>query len=599
MGEMMTTNGLRFNETLAGFVAETDPDDFEWGFRKGRAEGSSFTMVLTIEADVLDSFISSPRHQAHITGTVTAPKVAPGPLTIVHGSFELLVPDATRVDTWNMNYELDLRSEDEKGFHLKGHKVVNHVSVLHAWTELSTLYTTLSDERGHVVATGILRISPLRFLQLLQSMKVMRPRSTVDSVYSLIRFALAFLRLLVPAYGPWPLGESVAFVPPLAGDPDRKPAPSPDLTHYCHGHDRPEWNEEDGDDVWLRLARFRPPDDDKYLKGPVVLAPGMLMSTAAFAATTIEKNLLEYLLEHSYEVWLFDWRGSTDLASARSNFTLDDVAREDWPTAVDHVCQIANVKQVQAIGHCMGSLTLQMAILAGYKKIGSAVCSQVTVHPVAPFFSRWKSNHHVGPWLQRIGFRTIQPETAPDLLDRVIDLFVRLNPFMPRDERCTLGVCRWITALLGPTHHHAQLNLATHREIVKWFGVGDLTALDHISLMISMQRAVDAHGEDVYLPHVKRMKLPILFLAGGYNRIFLPESSKRTMEWLVAHNGPALYERAFLPDYAHLDGFVGRNADKDVYPIIVQHLDAHQIATAPASSASSPPLPDSALVSSE
>jgi cholesterol oxidase len=112
--------------------------------------------------------------------------------------------------------------------------------------------------------------------------------------------------------------------------------------------------------------------------------------------------------------------------------------------------------------------------------------------------------------------------------------------------------------------------------IIKWFGVGDLTALNHIGLIIRRNQAVNHRGENVYLPNVDRMRLPILFLAGGRNRIFLPESSERTMRWLEAANGSSLYRRVYLPEYAHLDGFVGRNAERDVYPLIVDHLDAHR-----------------------
>ena len=84
--------------------------------------------------------------------------------------------------------------------------------------------------------------------------------------------------------------------------------------------------------------------------------------------------------------------------------------------------------------------------------------------------------------------------------------------------------------------------------------------------MIRTGAAVDRDGNDVYLPHVERLNFPILFLAGDQNRIFLPETSARTYAWLRAANGTELYERLVLTGYAHLDGFIGRDAARDVYP---------------------------------
>jgi hypothetical protein len=585
---MRMPSGLRFNETMAGFVALTRSGDFEGGFEQGRAEASLVQTYLTIEADDLDRFIADPPHSARISGTLVAPILSQRRLTVIEGSFKLLVPDPTRADSWNMRYAMTVTSDDGHHFQFEGHKVVNHGSAIHAWPELTTLYTTLKDENGHVLATGILHITMLQFLRLMRSMTVLRGGSTLAAYMKLLRFRLSFVRMLLPAYGPWPLGESVAFLSKQSCDSQSRLPPSPTTTEFCHASG--DWDGTLSDDVWLKLTRYLPKataevttDDtandtvENKLKGPVMLAPGLLMSTAAFVSTTTDQSLTEHLLQKDYDVWLFDYRASIDLPSARSDFTLDDVAQKDWPTAVARVLEVTRADNVQAVAHCMGSLTLQMAMLSGkVPKVTTAVCSQVTVQPVSPFFNRWKSDHHVSRWLQKLGFRTIQPETIPDLIDRISDLLLRLNPFIPKGERCTLAECRWITAFCGPTHRHAQLNLATHRSIVKWFGVGDLTALDHVSLIITKGKAVDHEGRDEYLPHVARMAdRHILFLAGTRNRIFLPESSERTMRWLQRHNNPAFYARVPLHDYAHLDCFIGRNAATDVFPIISDHLDQH------------------------
>jgi len=385
----------------------------------------------------------------------------------------------------------------------------------------------------------------------------------------------SFLRRLLPIYGPWPLGESAAFRSIPAGKASRPMTAPLKEVHYCHEYG--DWDDRMADDVWLRLRRY-----GNGTKGPVMVTHGLLMSTAAYLITTIDQNLTEYLVDHGYDVWLFDYRASTDLPSALSNFTLDDIATADWPEAVGFVKNRTG-RDVEVVGHCMGSLTLQMALLAdsknnpsrGLQGVRAAVCSQVTVHVEARFYNRMTAALRVAKRLQRVGFRTIQPETTPDALDWLIDLILRLNPFVPRGQRCSLAVCHWVTAFCGPTHRHEQLNLETHRNIVNLFGPGDLKALKQIARIIRHKTAVSSKGADDYLPNVQQLKdLPILFLAGDYSRIF-PAAGARKIHNCLQDNGCTKSKLVSLPQYAHLDGFIGENSSCEIFPIIEEFLAAH------------------------
>ena len=44
---------------------------------------------------------------------------------------------------------------------------------------------------------------------------------------------------------------------------------------------------------------------------------------------------------------------------------------------------------------------------------------------------------------------------------------------------------------------------------------------------------MSADGEDVYLPHLDRLKMPIRFIHGEKNVCYLPESTQRTYELAV------------------------------------------------------------------
>ena len=81
-----------------------------------------------------------------------------------------------------------------------------------------------------------------------------------------------------------------------------------------------------------------------------MLAPGYGNAARAFALDTVPKSFTEYLGEHGYDVWLFDYRASPDLPSSRTQFTVDDIAMRDWPAAIAHVRSETGAESVQALG---------------------------------------------------------------------------------------------------------------------------------------------------------------------------------------------------------------------------------------------------------
>src|SRR5690606_31538747 len=131
-------------------------------------------------------------------------------------------------------------------------------------------------------------------------------------------------------------------------------------------------------------------------RGPVLLAAGFGMSATSFLVGTIGTNLTEYLVARGYDVWLFDYRASIDLPSARTEFTLDRIATEDWPAAVAEVRRVTGADNVQALGHCVGSASLMMALAAGLTGVRSAVCMQFTLHPVTSYLNQVKAALRVG-----------------------------------------------------------------------------------------------------------------------------------------------------------------------------------------------------------
>jgi cholesterol oxidase len=105
------------------------------------------------------------------------------------------------------------------------------------------------------------------------------------------------------------------------------------------------------------------------------------------------------------------------------------------------------------------------------------------------------------------------------------------------------------------------------------FGYGNLTAFSQITELLRKGHLVDSAGQDTYLPQVARLKLPIAIIHGADNVFFFPRGSEMTYEWLRQNNGVDLYTRHVIPNYAHLDCFIGANAARDVLPTVLAELE--------------------------
>jgi cholesterol oxidase len=556
---------LTFTERLAGFVSMSVHDGYPEGHERGRDDGASVEMLVTIGYDDVQAMLANPECEARISGTVLAPELSPHRLTVTEGRFTLLDRDPSRAETWHMRYRMTLLAEDGRQYLFEGHKDLRRDGTRHAWTETSTLYTTIGEVNGTEPGMGILHLKPADLGRLIRSIEVEGvPRKQQ------VEYRRAFLKLfaveMVHIYG-GVLDEAGAFPSaPRQAPPVREPK-DPDGIWWCDsGH---QWHagESLGGDAFLRLTRYKAGD-----KGPVMMAGGFGMSSHSFLAPTIEENLTEFLAKAGYDVWLFDYRAGIDLPSAGTEFTLDDIARVDWPVAVAKVLAETGRDDVQAFGHCVGSVSLQMAILAGLRGIRAAVCAQFPMHPASSVFNIVKAQIHSADILAGLGGDGLSPDNRRSPRNELTDIALRTLP-MPAEERCGQAVCRWINAVYGCTHRHAQLNDATHLALNDMFGFGNIESMEHLSLMLRKGLAVTHSGGMDYFDHPERMAgTRLLLLQGMQNYIFHPAGTLRTWRWLLSSNRQGEYERKELPGYAHLDAIVGSRAAIDVYPSIAEYL---------------------------
>jgi cholesterol oxidase len=146
--------------------------------------------------------------------------------------------------------------------------------------------------------------------------------------------------------------------------------------------------------------------------------------------------------------------------------------------------------------------------------------------------------------------------------------------------------------MYGPLYEHEQLNRPVHDAIHEMFGVTSLTVFEQLARMVRLGHAVKTDGT-TYLRDLERLAIPITYIHGEVNRCFLPASTQATFDLLSKTNGGDRYRRIVVPGYGDIDCVIGKNAAHDVFPLILNHLQAQtgQAYDAAASNAPSAPSP--------
>jgi cholesterol oxidase len=482
---------------------------------------------------------------------------------VTEGDFNLAVfdpDDPARVR--RMKYRMLLTSEEGKKFFFDGFKIIRDDPGFDLWADTTTLYITVYEGEsmeGPVVGKGILHVTLDDFQKQATTMKVLHAPNKREELKAIARFGRSFSGTLFDIYAGIFAGASLfdPDAPPRQKRPLRTSVPE---VHF--------FKTEDG--VQLRLTRYQGGD-----KGPVMLVHGLGVSSLAFSVDTIDTNMTEYLFEHGYDVWLLDYRSSIELPYADTPYTADDVAKYDWPAAVATVKSITGADSIQVVVHCYGAITWTMAMLSGLEGVRSAVCSQVGAHINVLPANRIRAGLYLAELMEGLGIDnlTMYTDTHDNWLDQLYNRALRLYPVIPREEQCNNPVCHRITFLYAPLYEHDQLNNATHAIMHELFGVASLDNFSHLGVLTRKGHLVTASGDEAYVPNVDRLDIPIAFIHGAENETWLPESTERTLNWLRENNTEQLYTRHLVTNYGHIDCIFGRNAAKDVYPHILDHLE--------------------------
>jgi cholesterol oxidase len=553
--------GMQFTETMSGFFSLQQTTDFARSAAQGLADGSTMSFTVAVMSDDLAAMLTEQTHPGAIVGTLSAPCVSPEPLTVTDGVFHLFIDDPNIVGQRLMTYDMPMVTNDGRHFFLHGFKETHSNTGLQIWGDNSTLYVTLyegSDATGPVLGKGILHILPADFAKQMTTMKVTNATSEAQRLEGLVKFGDFFGKTIFDTYGGVLRPDSLfnPNAPPRKKRPLR--APIPELHPFAAL-----------DGVPLLLTRYQ-----GGTKGPVILSHGLGVSSRIFSTDTIDTNLVEFLVAQGYDVWLLDYRDSIALPASQQESTGDQVATLDYPAAIDTVRRATGAESVQMLVHCYGSTTFFMAMLAGQQHVRSIVCSQIASDVIAVPLTRFKAGLHTPNVFKELGFESLTAYVASnsDWKAKLFDDALRLNPIQFK-ELCTNPVCHRITFLYSLLYEHAKLNTSTHDAMHELFGIANIASLEHLSLLVRTKHLVSAKGEEVYMQHLDRLKIPICFIHGELNDCYLPISTELTFNSLVETNGPGLYERHVIPGYGHIDCIFGQSAAQDVYPYMLAHLE--------------------------
>ena len=562
------TIGIQFTETMKGYFSSKhrvgdELEIYEEAAAAGKEDDSSIAFTLTIISNDLNATIENAQHRANIVGTIDIPALSDEPLLVNQGIFNLFVVYPETPGTKRMNYKMQLTDSAGKHYWFSGYKVVkDSPNVFEIWPATSTLYITIfegQDDSGPVVGKGVMHIEPADFAKQMTTMKAFNASSLEEKIKAEARFGQHFAGVLYETYG------SILYNPPRYNPdaPPRKKRPlrvgTPELFPFTTD-----------DGVDLRLTRYQGGH-----KGPVMLVHGLGVSSRIFSTDTIDTNLLEYLYAHEYDVWLLDFRVSIELPAAKVKSNGDQIAQFDYPAAVNTIKHVTGCETVQAVVHCYGATTFFMSMLAGLKDIRSIVCSQIATNIVIPTATKIKAGLYIPGFLEKLGVEsmTAYVDNNETWLDKIYDKALDVYGMVEAQGQCNNPVCHRITFMYASLYRHETLNNLLHSNLHELFAEANIASLEHLARLCREGVLVNAQGEDVYMPHIERLNLPIRFISGAMNECYLPESTERTYQMLCENFGSGNFSRNTIPGYGHIDCIFGANAVDDVYPIILEHLE--------------------------
>ena len=309
-------------------------------------------------------------------------------------------------------------------------------------------------------------------------------------------------------------------------------------------------------DGWnLAIHRHKP---EKPIPGafPIILVHGII-TNKYFMDLDTDHSLAYHFKKLGYDVFAVSLRGCGDsyIESNADNFTFDDMVEKDVPAIIEEVCQISGKTKVNWVAHSMGAMILYSYLGIASKKQKDRIKSFVSLGGPGNLA-------HSSPVIGKIALKYISFSKRVDikLLAKFILPFVSI-----------------FNSPLKEIFYNPQV---TPKNTVKkmLFGIENISD----GLMLQMLDWVAKGGDIVsvnkthnYTELQTQITCPILFIAGGYDNVATPSSLKSVYD-KVSSKHKELHiiseESGFSGNYGHACLVMGKNAKKEIFPLIEKFL---------------------------
>jgi len=195
--------GIRFTESLKGFISDAVDLDYRQAAHPDRPGASELRFVITVLVDDLNGMLADSEHPMEVTGVVMAPALSAHPLTVTHGVLHVLVPDPERPTYEQLRYKLHLLSREGERFFLEGFKRLTDDPGIDFWEDTTTLFVTVWRGEGLEASEaykGMLKISVEDFARQCSTFRVTHAPSVKDQLEAVGRFGRFFLGGLFELY---------------------------------------------------------------------------------------------------------------------------------------------------------------------------------------------------------------------------------------------------------------------------------------------------------------------------------------------------------------------------------------------------------------
>jgi len=324
-------------------------------------------------------------------------------------------------------------------------------------------------------------------------------------------------------------------------------------------------------DGW-HIALYRYTPKRRAHGTPVLLCHGM--GSNRFNLDGPGKTSLARALHASgYDVWLIELRGAGGSQRRLGptglfyQWTFEDYVQHDAPAALGVVRRVTGWKRVLWVGHSLGGMVAYGLLMT---PAADSVAGAVTL---------------ASPGMTGVGHLGLDRWVALRRLLRYAP------PRIPTGWLAKIGapIAGPLTAAVaGPLRDWGwtpdNFDLETVRFMMR-YGIEDLSRslLREFARWYSAKRMSDRYDLFSFTDHLERVRVPMLVIAGSHDALTPSHDLAHVAERLGSADKTFLIagrETGFAHDYSHVDLVLGSHAHEDVFPRVIEWLDAHQPAEA-------------------